>query len=46
MTDTTFTRLVERLIQELMQHPHRDELTALMQEQLTDDTLVLVTPHR
>lgn len=45
MTDATFNRLVERLIQEVMQHPHKEELAALMQEQLTDDTLVLVTPH-
>lgn len=45
MTDATFNRLVERLIQEVMQHPHKKELAALMQEQLTDDTLVLVTPH-
>ncbi len=42
MSEHTFKRLVKRLTQQVMQHPHKKELTALMQEQLLDDTIVLV----
>lgn len=46
MTTTTFERLLARLNHEIMHHMHKEELTALMQEQLADDTLVLLPePH-
>lgn len=45
MTEATYQRLLERLVAAVMQHPHKDELTALMQEQLLDDTLVLAALH-
>jgi len=43
MSNTTYERRLQQLIEELMQHPHRHELAALMQEQLADDTFVLPT---
>lgn len=42
MTTTTFERLLARLNAQIMHHPHKSEITALMQKQLEDDTLVLV----
>jgi len=42
MTEYTFNRRLSRLIDEVILHPHRDELLKLAQEQLLDDTLVLV----
>jgi hypothetical protein len=41
MTSKTFERRLQQLIEEIMQHPHKDELLQLAQEQLADDTLVL-----
>lgn len=41
MTDKTFEKRLQQLIGEIMQHPHKDELLKLAQEQLLDDTLVL-----
>lgn len=41
MTEKTFNRRLAQLQEEIMQHPHRDELLKLAQEQLVDDTLVL-----
>jgi hypothetical protein len=38
MTETTYNRLVERLIKEVNSHPYRDELIKLMEEQLVDDS--------
>jgi hypothetical protein len=43
MTERTFERRLQQLIADIMQHPHKDELLMLMQEQLEDDTLVLPT---
>jgi hypothetical protein len=43
MTERTFERRLQQLIADIMQNPHRDELLMLMQEQLEDDTLVLLT---
>lgn len=43
MSDTTFERRLSQLKAEIMQHPHRDELLTLAQEQLADDTFVLAT---
>lgn len=41
MTSKTFERRLQQLIEEIMQHPHKDELLQLAQEQLADDMLVL-----
>ncbi len=41
MTSKTFERRLQQLIEEIMQHPHKDELLRLAEEQLADDTLVL-----
>lgn len=45
MTDKTFEKRLQQLIVEVMQHPHKDELLRLAQEQLLDDTLVLSDIH-
>jgi hypothetical protein len=37
MTSTTFSRRLAQLIQQLENHPHRDEIIKLAQEQLIDD---------
>jgi hypothetical protein len=41
MTEQTFERRLQQLISEVMQHPHKDELLELTQQQLDDDTFVL-----
>jgi hypothetical protein len=41
MTETTYNRLVERLIEEVNTNPNRDELLRLMEEQLVDDSYTL-----
>lgn len=41
MTEQTFNRRLEQLIREVMQHPYKDELLELAQQQLKDDTFVL-----
>jgi hypothetical protein len=43
MTERTFERRLQQLLLDIMQHPHRDELLKLLQEQQHDDTLVLPT---
>lgn len=45
MTEKTFNRRLLQLKEEIMQHPYKDELLHLAQEQLIDDTFVLVTPE-
>lgn len=45
MTQKTFERRLAQLEAEIMQHPYRDELLKLCQEQLADDTLVLVAAN-
>lgn len=42
MSETTFERRLQQLITDVMQHPHSEELLKLAQEQLADDTFVLV----
>jgi hypothetical protein len=37
MTKATLERRTQQLIDEVMQHPHIDELLNLMEEQLIDD---------
>lgn len=41
MTEATYNRYVERLFDELNEHPYRDELLKLMAEQLADDTYTI-----
>jgi len=40
MTEKTLQILTTRLRDEIMHHPHREELLHLMLDQLCDDTLV------
>lgn len=42
MTEKTFNRRLAQLQEEIMQHPHKNELLKLAQEQLIDDTVVLI----
>jgi hypothetical protein len=37
MTDTTFSRRLAQLIQQVKDHPNRDEILKLAQEQLIDE---------
>lgn len=43
VSNTTFQRRLQDLIEELMHHPHKKELLRLMSEQLQDDTFELAT---
>ena len=43
MSETTFERRLLQLKEQIMQHPHRDELLKLAHEQLVDDTFILST---
>jgi len=38
MTEATFNTLLNELVIEINDHPYREELLQLMQEQLIDDT--------
>ena len=38
MTDTAYCRRVQQLIEQLANHPHREEILQLAYEQLADDT--------
>ena len=42
MSETTFERRLQQLITDVMQHPNSEELLKLAQEQLQDDTFILV----
>lgn len=42
VTEQTFNRRLDQLIREVMQHPYKEELLQLAQEQLEDDTFVLL----
>jgi hypothetical protein len=42
MTEATFNFRLDTLIEEIKMHEYYDELLQLMQEQLADDTFVLV----
>jgi hypothetical protein len=41
MSETTFQRRLVQLMDQVMQHPHKDEVLQLAHEQLMDDTDVL-----
>jgi hypothetical protein len=45
MTEATYNRLLQQLIKEISEHPYRDELLQLMQDQNADDTVVLSTSY-
>ena len=45
MTEATYNRLLQQLIKEISEHPYREELLQLMQEQSADDTFVLATSN-
>ena len=38
MKSSTFSFLVDTLYEEIMMHPHKDELLTLMDAQVADDT--------
>jgi hypothetical protein len=41
MTDATFSRRLAQLIQQVKDHPNRDEILKLAQEQLIDDSFTI-----
>ena len=41
MTDSTFSRRLQQLIQQVKDHPNRDEILKLAQEQLIDDLFTI-----
>ena len=41
MSDYTFSRRLQQLIKQVENHPNRDEIIKLAQEQLIDDTFTL-----
>lgn len=41
MSEQTFSRRLSQLIQQVKNHPNREEILRLAQEQLIDDTFVL-----
>jgi hypothetical protein len=42
MTSTTFSRRLAQLIKQVENHPNRDEIIKLAQEQLVDDTFTII----
>ncbi len=45
MTNKTFSRRLAQLIQQVENHPHRDEIIKLAQEQLIDDAEFTITEN-
>ena len=45
MTNKTFSRRLAQLIQQVENHPHRDEIIKLAQEQLIDDKEFTITEN-
>tara|TARA_B100000965_G_C19532512_1_gene731798 strand:- start:763 stop:897 length:135 start_codon:yes stop_codon:yes gene_type:complete len=43
MNETTFNIRKAELLRDLNNHPHRDELLNIMQQQLTDDSVKIET---
>jgi hypothetical protein len=41
MTNATFSRRLQQLIKQVENHPNRDEIIKLAQEQLIDDSFTL-----
>lgn len=45
MTNKTFSRRLAQLIEQVENHPHRDEIIKLAQEQLIDDNEFTLTEN-
>lgn len=45
MTNKTFSRRLAQLIEQVENHPHRDEIIKLAQEQLIDDNEFALTEN-
>jgi hypothetical protein len=45
MSDYTFSRRLQQLIKQVENHPNRDEIIKLAQEQLIDDTFTITTDN-
>lgn len=45
MTNNTFSRRLAQLIQQVENHPHRDEIIKLAQEQLIDESEFTITEN-
>ena len=45
MSDYTFSRRLAQLIQQVENHPHRDEIIKLAQEQLSEDNNFTLTEN-
>lgn len=45
MSNTTFSRRLQQLIKQVENHPNRDEIIKLAQEQLIDDTFTITTDN-
>lgn len=45
MTNNTFSRRLQQLIQQVENHPHRDEIIKLAQEQLVDEAEFTLTEN-
>jgi hypothetical protein len=45
MTNKTFSRRLTQLIEQVENHPHRDEIIKLAQEQLIDDNEFTITEN-
>ena len=45
MSDYTFSRRLQQLIKQVENHPNRDEIIKLAQEQLIDDTFTITNAN-
>ena len=45
MSDYTFSRRLQQLIKQVENHPDRDEIIKLAQEQLIDDTFTITNAN-
>jgi len=43
MSNTTFSRRLQQLIKQVENHPNRDEIIKLAQEQLVDDAFTITS---
>ena len=43
MTERTFNIRKAELLRDINKHPHKDELLNIMQQQIADDTVIVVT---
>jgi hypothetical protein len=45
MSDYTFSRRLQQLIKQVENHPNRDEIIKLAQEQLVDDAFTIIADN-